>query len=136
MDLSSDEYLTTLFLTLSDLTRLRLLRIIGNKEASVGYLADQLGESQPKVSRHLAFLRENGVVGTRRDGKNVFYSLCTPGSPITSVVLNAVIGVRTDGIDPVRDREGGGGRTTSENQATHIGQDIYDRDDDLPIYLL
>ena len=45
--------LGNLFLALSDKTRLRLLSLMANGEVSVGYLADQLGESQPKISRHL-----------------------------------------------------------------------------------
>jgi len=40
-----------------------------------GYLADALGESQPKISRHLAYLRGTGLVSTRRDGKWVYYGI-------------------------------------------------------------
>ena len=44
-------------------------------EVSVGYLADTLGESQPKISRHLAYLRGSGLVSTRRDGKWIYYGI-------------------------------------------------------------
>ncbi|MBX7053314.1 MAG: metalloregulator ArsR/SmtB family transcription factor [Pyrinomonadaceae bacterium] len=67
--------LEKLFLALSDQTRLRLLSLMSGGEVSVGYLADTLGESQPKISRHLAYLRGTGLVSTRRDGKWIFYGI-------------------------------------------------------------
>ncbi|HQY68697.1 MAG TPA: metalloregulator ArsR/SmtB family transcription factor [Pyrinomonadaceae bacterium] len=67
--------LEKLFLALSDQTRLRLLSLMSGGEVSVGYLADALGESQPKISRHLAYLRGTGLVSTRRDGKWVYYGI-------------------------------------------------------------
>ncbi len=67
--------LAELFLALSDKTRLRLLALMAAGEVSVGYLAGQLGESQPKVSRHLAYLRGAGLVSTRRDGKWIYYGI-------------------------------------------------------------
>jgi DNA-binding transcriptional ArsR family regulator len=66
-----------LFLALSDGTRLRLLALMADGEVSVGFLADQLGESQPKISRHLAYLRGAGLVSTRRDGKWIYYGIET-----------------------------------------------------------
>lgn len=67
--------LEKLFLALSDQTRLRLLSLMSGGEVSVGYLADTLGESQPKISRHLAYLRGTGLVSTRRDGKWIYYGI-------------------------------------------------------------
>ena len=67
--------LEQLFLALSDRTRLRLLSLMAGGEVSVGFLADALGESQPKISRHLAYLRNAGVVSTRRDGKWIYYGI-------------------------------------------------------------
>ena len=67
--------LENLFLALSDRTRLRLLSLMSGGEVSVGYLADTLGESQPKISRHLAYLRGTGLVSTRRDGKWIYYGI-------------------------------------------------------------
>ena len=67
--------LEKLFLALSDQTRLRLLSLMSGGEVSVGYLADALGESQPKISRHLAYLRGTGLVSTRRDGKWLYYGI-------------------------------------------------------------
>lgn len=67
--------LTRMFLALSDGTRLRLLALMAGGEVSVGYLAERLGESQPKTSRHLAYLRSSGLVSTRREGKRIYYGI-------------------------------------------------------------
>jgi DNA-binding transcriptional ArsR family regulator len=63
------------FLAFGDKTRLRLLKLMQPGEVSVNYLCESSGESQPKVSRHLAYLRTMGMVQTRRDGKWIYYSL-------------------------------------------------------------
>jgi len=80
MTLPNDE-MERLFLALSDRTRIRLIGLMSDGEVSVNYLCDALGESQPKVSRHLAYLRSTGVVSTRRDGKWIYYSLSWPTDP-------------------------------------------------------
>lgn len=86
--------LENLFLSLSDKTRLRLLSLMADEEVSVGYLADSLGESQPKISRHLAYLRNAGLVATRRDGRWIYYAIDTPRDPVAANVLEAAIGRR------------------------------------------
>ena len=70
--------LENLFLALSDKTRLRLLALMADGEVPVGFLADSLGESQPKTSRHLAYLRNAGLVSSRRDGKRIYYNIDRP----------------------------------------------------------
>ncbi|WP_242531466.1 ArsR/SmtB family transcription factor, partial [Vibrio alginolyticus] len=55
------EKLEKLFLALSDRTRLRLLNLMRNGEICVCFFTEVLGESQPKVSRHLAYLRNAGL---------------------------------------------------------------------------
>lgn len=65
-----------LFRSLSDLTRLRLLLLMAESgELCVCELTYAIGEAQPKVSRHLATLREAGVVSDRRQGAWVYYRL-------------------------------------------------------------
>ena len=83
--------LGNLFLALSDKTRLRLLALMAGGEVSVGYLADALGESQPKISRHLAYLRTAGLVSTRRDGKRVYYCIETSGDAAVATVMDATL---------------------------------------------
>lgn len=79
--------LEQLFLALSDKTRLRLLGLMNGGEVSVGYLADSLELSQPKISRHLAYLRNAGLVSTRRDGKWIYYTIEPPSDPAAGHVL-------------------------------------------------
>ncbi|CAN5550257.1 hypothetical protein BH10ACI2_BH10ACI2_09270 [soil metagenome] len=83
--------LEKLFLALSDKTRLRVLALMADGEVPVGLLADTLGESQPKISRHLAYLRSTGLVSTRRDGKWVYYGIETQADEAVTRVLNATL---------------------------------------------
>src|SRR3954471_13759371 len=96
MDDNTVNDLSELFLALSDKTRLRLLGIMADGEVSVGFLADSLGESQPKISRHLAYLRTAGLVSTRRDGKWIYYNIQHPAGEVAGNVLNAAIGTRAN----------------------------------------
>ena len=68
-----------LFRALADRTRLRVINLIGNEEVCVCFLVEVLKTSQPKVSRHLAYLRRAGLVSSRREGKWMNYRLCEPG---------------------------------------------------------
>src|SRR5438552_262821 len=83
--------LENLFLALSDKTRLRLLALMADGEVPVGFLADQLGESQPKTSRHLAYLRNAGLVSARRDGKWIYYNIERPADAAVGRILRATI---------------------------------------------
>jgi ArsR family transcriptional regulator len=66
-----------LFDVLSDATRRHLLLLLAvERELCVCELVAALEEVQPKISRHLALLRESGWVKSRRDGTWVYYSLC------------------------------------------------------------
>ena len=60
---------------LADETRLRLLCLIESGEVCVCHLQDVLKANQPKISRHLAYLRKAGLVEARRDGKWSHYRL-------------------------------------------------------------
>ena len=63
------------FTALSDRTRLRLLNLMGEDEVCVCFFVEVLGEPQPKISRHLAYLRQAGVVAARREGKWMNYRI-------------------------------------------------------------
>jgi ArsR family transcriptional regulator, arsenate/arsenite/antimonite-responsive transcriptional repressor len=67
-----------LFAALSDCTRLRLLNLMDGKEVCVCYFVEILGQGQPKISRHLAYLRRAGIVAARREGKWMHYSVVAP----------------------------------------------------------
>lgn len=60
---------------LSDPTRLRLLSLMKNGEVCVCYLQEVLKTNQPKISRHLAYLKRAGLVEARRDGRWMHYRL-------------------------------------------------------------
>ncbi len=67
-----------LFRALADGTRLRLLNLMGDDEICVCYFVEALRMSQPKISRHLAYLRRAGVVAARREGKWMHYRVVEP----------------------------------------------------------
>ncbi|MFE1754407.1 ArsR/SmtB family transcription factor [Streptomyces anandii] len=60
---------------LGDRTRLALLHALTRGEADVGTLTEACGAARPAVSQHLARLRLAGLVGTRKEGRRVIYSL-------------------------------------------------------------
>lgn len=66
---------TEVFAMLSDATRLHLLWLLAQGESDVGSLTERCGASRTAVSQHLAKLRLAGLVGTRREGRHVVYSL-------------------------------------------------------------
>jgi ArsR family transcriptional regulator, arsenate/arsenite/antimonite-responsive transcriptional repressor len=66
------------FQALGDNTRLRLLNLIGEQEVCVCYFVEILGGPQPKISRHLAYLRSAGIVEARREGKWMQYRIVMP----------------------------------------------------------
>ena len=66
------------FQALGDATRLRLLNLIGEQELCVCYFVEVLGVPQPKISRHLAYLRNAGIVSARREGKWMHYRIVMP----------------------------------------------------------
>lgn len=83
--------LDRLFRALADPTRLRLLHLIGEQEICVCYLVQVLDASQPKISRHLAYLRRAGIVSARRDGKWMHYRLAIPDDPNAAAILRATL---------------------------------------------
>ncbi len=63
---------------LGDLTRLRIMRLLAHMELAVGELAHVLGQSQPRVSRHVAILCESGLAERRREGSWTFLRHAAP----------------------------------------------------------
>jgi ArsR family transcriptional regulator, arsenate/arsenite/antimonite-responsive transcriptional repressor len=80
-----------LFRALADRTRLRLLNLIAGKEICVCYFVEILGTSQPKISRHLAYLRRAGIVAARRQGRWMHYRLFAPSNAVASAVLTETL---------------------------------------------
>jgi ArsR family transcriptional regulator len=78
------------FSALADKTRLRLLNLIGDDEVCVCYFVEVLGTNQPKISRHLAYLRRAGLVMLRKDWKWSHYRINTPDNAYAAEVFAKV----------------------------------------------
>jgi ArsR family transcriptional regulator len=88
-----NDHLATLeqtFQALGDRTRLRILALLATGEVCVCHIHETLDLPQPKVSRHLAYLRRSGLVETRKDGLWVHYRLATLPDPVLRTVRDAV----------------------------------------------
>jgi DNA-binding transcriptional ArsR family regulator len=76
----------TMLKQVSDPTRLQVILMLSEGEKHVGALCEDLSQSQPAVSHHLALLRHGGIIAPRRQGKNNFYSLTENGAELAKVV--------------------------------------------------
>lgn len=83
--------LDLLFRALADPTRLRLLNLMADREICVCYFIEILRLSQPKISRHLAYLRRAGIVSARRQGKWMYYRLLPPANEVAAGILRETI---------------------------------------------
>jgi len=94
-----------LFRALADRTRLRVLNLIGADEVCVCFFVEVLAESQPKISRHLAYLRRAGVVAARRDGKWMHYRISEPADAHAARLFGEVRAWLAEDREMQRDRE-------------------------------
>jgi len=91
------------FRALADPTRLRLLNLIAGREVCVCYFVEILRLSQPKVSRHLAYLRRAGLVASRREGKWMHYRLEIPKNEAAAKILRETLNHLKDEPEMRRD---------------------------------
>ena len=90
---------SALFNLLADATRLRTIMVIQSEgEVCVCELTHALSESQPKISRHLAYLREAHVVCARREGTWMYYRLNPELPPWAVAVLIGADEVARDAV--------------------------------------
>lgn len=75
------------FKALADTTRLRILGLLMTGEVCVCHLQTSLRTPQPKVSRHLAYLRRAGLVEARKEGLWNYYRLASPLDPMIQTLL-------------------------------------------------
>lgn len=94
----------SLFRALADRTRLRVLNLMGEQELCVCYFVVILGMSQPKVSRHLAYLRKAGIVHSRREGKWMHYRRVKPANDAAVRILDEVFAWMKHDAEMQRDR--------------------------------
>jgi len=104
MKKSSAEALEALFQVLGDRTRLRLLNLMAGGEVCVCFFVEVLDEPQPKISRHLAYLRSAELVATTRDGKWINYAIAPPEHPAARAAFDAVLAAMKDDRELQRDR--------------------------------
>jgi ArsR family transcriptional regulator len=89
-----DKQLATMesvFQALGDATRLRIVGLLLSGEVCVCHIHESLGVSQPKASRHLAYLRRAGLVETRRQGLWVYYRLADSADRLVSTIREVVV---------------------------------------------
>src|SRR5213593_4178125 len=94
-----------LFKALADQTRLRLISLIGDSEVCVCFLVEVLKTSQPKISRHLAYLRRAQIATARREGKWMHYRLTEPPDEHAARIFREVRASLTEHPEFQRDRE-------------------------------
>ncbi len=80
-----------LFLALADKTRLRILNLMRREEVCVCFFSAALNESQPKISRHLAYLRSANLVTARREGKWMHYKIQMPEDALAAQTVQSVL---------------------------------------------
>lgn len=105
VELRSKNSVNTIFRAFSDRTRLRILSILRQGESCVGDLVEILRVPQPKVSRHLAYLRRAGLVETREHGLWNFYKLAPASSPFHKKMLECLAVCYGDVPEISRDAE-------------------------------
>jgi ArsR family transcriptional regulator len=93
------------FRALADKTRLRLLNLIGSDEVCVCFFVEILKTNQPKISRHLAYLRRAGIVDARREGQWMHYRIVEPSDRDAAQVLQEVMSWLSKDQEMQRDRQ-------------------------------
>jgi ArsR family transcriptional regulator len=93
------------FSALADRTRLRLLNLMGSDEVCVCFFVEILKTNQPKISRHLAYMRRAGIVSGRRDGNWMHYRIVEPPDADAARVLKDVLAWLANDREMQRDRE-------------------------------
>jgi len=93
------------FRALADRTRLRLLNLMRADEVCVCFFVEILKTNQPKISRHLAYMRRAGIVGARREGPWMHYRIVTPSDTDAARVLKEVLSWLANDREMQRDRD-------------------------------
>jgi len=124
MTTNASELLQKVFKTLSDPTRIRILRLLEQQALLVGELMAILGMAQSRVSRHLAILREAGLLTDRRKGTYVAYSSSLPESgPWHDAWTLARASLQGD---PTADRDDALLRRTLAARTARSGRDFFE----------
>jgi ArsR family transcriptional regulator, arsenate/arsenite/antimonite-responsive transcriptional repressor len=93
------------FSALADKTRLRLLNLMRDGEVCVCFFAETLGTNNPKISRHLSYLKRADLVSGRREGKWMHYRINEPTDQNAKAVLDATMKMLASDQEMQRDRK-------------------------------
>lgn len=93
------------FAALADRTRLRLLNLMRDGEVCVCFFAETLATNNPKISRHLAYLKRAKLVSGRRDGKWMHYRISEPDNEKAKEVFRGIMGMLKEDKEMQLDRE-------------------------------
>jgi len=93
------------FRALADATRLRIINLIADHEVCVCFFVEILKTNQPKISRHLAYLRRAGIVDARREGQWMHYKIVDPSDRDAARVLKDTMLWLANDSDMQRDRQ-------------------------------
>jgi ArsR family transcriptional regulator len=97
--------LEVFFAALADRTRLRLLNLMRDGEVCVCFFAETLGTNNPKISRHLSYLKRAELVAARRDGKWMHYRVVEPKNKRAAEVFSRVIEMLNEDTEMQIDRK-------------------------------
>ncbi|WAC07238.1 MAG: metalloregulator ArsR/SmtB family transcription factor [Thermodesulfobacteriota bacterium] len=91
--------IANIFKAFSDDTRLRVIKLLQERELCVCELMQVLDMSQPRISRHMSVLKNAGLVDDRREGKWVHYSLKKENQDKKiKILLNAMVVMANDDV--------------------------------------
>ena len=93
------------FKALADRTRLRLLNLMRGDEVCVCFFVEVLNTNQPKISRHLAYMRRAGIVDARREGNWMHYRIVEPADQDAARILREILSWLESDREMQRDRE-------------------------------
>jgi ArsR family transcriptional regulator, arsenate/arsenite/antimonite-responsive transcriptional repressor len=102
----SDKFDAELFFSaLADKTRLRLLNLMQHGEVCVCFFAGTLSTNNPKISRHLSYLKRAGLVEGRRDGKWMHYRISKPSDPNAAKIFDATMKLLAEDREMAEDKK-------------------------------
>lgn len=100
-----DFNLELFFAALADRTRLRLLNLMRDGEVCVCFFAETLGTNNPKISRHLSYLKRAKLVVSRRDGKWMHYCINEQNNKKAKEVFAGIMEMFKDDKEMQTDRK-------------------------------
>ena len=92
------------FAALADKTRLRLLNLMRGGEVCVCFFAETIRTNNPKISRHLAYLKRAGLVSGRREGKWMHYKILEPENERAKEIFAALLKMLEEDTEMQADR--------------------------------